>query len=347
MRRAARTVEAVWDDRFDPPGPADVEAESLGLVDRAVVDAALRRLPDEQRIAITLMDLCGFTAAEVAAITDAPRGIVLTRVHRGRKRLVHAGWGGASACAMTLYGRRRIPGGRAGPPCPRSVRTTPARLRALLARDQHRRTGPMLAESLRETTPALLPERIRAVATSLSRPFGHADPVRRGGSAPSSPPRPCSCCSSCLCQVPRHHNSHSRPHSRRARPSELAGLSATVHVYTTTSGRRLLVVSSPERFPGPSAPVASSLRRAGSPRSTARLCCASTSPASPGSPSVRATATPAPQAVLSASSCNPTDKGAIPATSATTGTTSGGPGGRIPRVLAVAKVSCSGMRPST
>ncbi len=53
-----------------------------------MIDAALRRLPDEQRIAITLTDLCVFTAAEVATITGAPRGTVLARVHRGRKRLV-------------------------------------------------------------------------------------------------------------------------------------------------------------------------------------------------------------------------------------------------------------------
>lgn len=90
LRRAAHRVEAGWDEAFDPAGPVDVEAEALGRVDREVVDMALRRLPDEQRIAITLMDLCGFTAAEVAAITGAPRGTVLARVHRGRKRLVRS-----------------------------------------------------------------------------------------------------------------------------------------------------------------------------------------------------------------------------------------------------------------
>jgi len=51
------------------------------------VHAALLDLPEAQRIAITLMDLCGFTAKQVAAITGAPRGTVLARVHRGRKLL--------------------------------------------------------------------------------------------------------------------------------------------------------------------------------------------------------------------------------------------------------------------
>jgi RNA polymerase sigma-70 factor, ECF subfamily len=90
LRRAATHAETGWDETFDPPGPVDVEAEALGRVDRAAIDAALRRLPDEQRIAITLMDLCGFTAAEVAEITGSPRGTVLARVHRGRKRLVRS-----------------------------------------------------------------------------------------------------------------------------------------------------------------------------------------------------------------------------------------------------------------
>jgi RNA polymerase sigma-70 factor, ECF subfamily len=51
------------------------------------VHRALWQLPSPQREAITLMDLCGFTAAEVAAMTGAPRGTILARVHRGRKRL--------------------------------------------------------------------------------------------------------------------------------------------------------------------------------------------------------------------------------------------------------------------
>ena len=39
------------------------------------------------RVAIALMDIVGFTAAEVAVITGSPRGTVLARVHRGRKAL--------------------------------------------------------------------------------------------------------------------------------------------------------------------------------------------------------------------------------------------------------------------
>jgi RNA polymerase sigma-70 factor (ECF subfamily) len=69
------------------PDPASVEDEVLKDIRRSVVHDAMSRLPAEQRVAITLMDLSGFTAAEAARITGAPRGTILARVHRGRKKL--------------------------------------------------------------------------------------------------------------------------------------------------------------------------------------------------------------------------------------------------------------------
>lgn len=90
-RRAVNRAETTtWEESYDRPGQIDVAAEALGRVTRSHVETALRRLPEEQRIAITLMDLCGFTAAETAKITSAPRGTVLARVHRGRKKLAQA-----------------------------------------------------------------------------------------------------------------------------------------------------------------------------------------------------------------------------------------------------------------
>lgn len=70
-----------------PPAEDEVEEEAVRELRRSALHRALWALPSEQRIAITLMDLDGFTASEVARITGAPRGTVLTRVHRGRKRL--------------------------------------------------------------------------------------------------------------------------------------------------------------------------------------------------------------------------------------------------------------------
>ena len=65
----------------------DVSSEAIGNLRREAVHKALWRLSEEQRIAIALMDLDGFTAAQVARMTGAPRGTVLARVHRGRKKL--------------------------------------------------------------------------------------------------------------------------------------------------------------------------------------------------------------------------------------------------------------------
>ncbi|MEO3853998.1 sigma-70 family RNA polymerase sigma factor [Acrocarpospora sp. B8E8] len=62
LRRTAAHAETTWQAGFDPPGPADVAEEA---VNRSTIETALRRLPQEQRIAIVLMDLCGFTAAEL------------------------------------------------------------------------------------------------------------------------------------------------------------------------------------------------------------------------------------------------------------------------------------------
>ena len=71
----------------DFPDPADTAEDALARIGSDRVQALLWTLPDVQRIAITLMDICGFTAAQVSALTGAPRGTVLARVHRGRKAL--------------------------------------------------------------------------------------------------------------------------------------------------------------------------------------------------------------------------------------------------------------------
>jgi RNA polymerase sigma-70 factor (ECF subfamily) len=87
-RRHARRRAAVSDGPMpDLPDRTDTAEAALERLDTSRVKAALWTLPDSQRIAITLMDVCGFTAAQVAAITGAPRGTVLARVHRGRKAL--------------------------------------------------------------------------------------------------------------------------------------------------------------------------------------------------------------------------------------------------------------------
>ena len=87
-RRHARRSAAVSDGPVpDLPGRAGTAGAALERPGTSWVKAALGTLPGSQRNAITLLDLCGFTAAQVAAITGAPRGTVLSRVHRGGKAL--------------------------------------------------------------------------------------------------------------------------------------------------------------------------------------------------------------------------------------------------------------------
>ena len=77
------------------PDAADTARSALAAVDATGVRAALAALPAPQREAITLMDLGGFTASEVARMLRCPRGTVLARVHRGRKALaalLHDTW---------------------------------------------------------------------------------------------------------------------------------------------------------------------------------------------------------------------------------------------------------------
>ncbi|MFI7071263.1 SigE family RNA polymerase sigma factor [Micromonospora sediminicola] len=55
--------------------------------DTLEVVAALRRLPEEQRVAIALYYLVGMPVAEVARETEAPVGTVKARLSRGRAAL--------------------------------------------------------------------------------------------------------------------------------------------------------------------------------------------------------------------------------------------------------------------
>lgn len=87
LRRVATHREVLSEPDRELAAPDDVSADvELDLLQEKM-HRALSELPEQQRIAIALMDLDGFSAAEVARITGAPRGTVLARVHRGRKKL--------------------------------------------------------------------------------------------------------------------------------------------------------------------------------------------------------------------------------------------------------------------
>jgi RNA polymerase sigma factor (sigma-70 family) len=58
------------------------------MEDRLAVKRALQALPLEQRAAVTLCLVCGFSHSEAAEILGAPLGTVKSHVLRGRERLV-------------------------------------------------------------------------------------------------------------------------------------------------------------------------------------------------------------------------------------------------------------------
>lgn len=89
-RRASTRLETTTDESYEHTSDDDVEREALRNVQRDIIHQALWTLPEEQRVTITLMDVDGFTAAEVGKIMGTPRGTVLSRAHRGRKRLARS-----------------------------------------------------------------------------------------------------------------------------------------------------------------------------------------------------------------------------------------------------------------
>ena len=55
-----------------------------------VVEDAYRALSDDFRAVIDLVDLAGLSYLEAAAVLDIPQGTVMSRLHRGRKRIREA-----------------------------------------------------------------------------------------------------------------------------------------------------------------------------------------------------------------------------------------------------------------
>ena len=68
-------------------GCPDVADVVIAGLDAQAVARCLAQLPGPQRACIVLMDVAGYTAAEAAEVLTCPRGTVLARVHRGRRKL--------------------------------------------------------------------------------------------------------------------------------------------------------------------------------------------------------------------------------------------------------------------
>ncbi|HNA98532.1 MAG TPA: RNA polymerase sigma factor SigM [Marmoricola sp.] len=82
--RLATSITPEMDFESPAPGPAEV-AVSGSVRDQVL--AALDQLPPDQKAALILIDMEGFTMQEAAAILDAPAGTIKSRCSRGRAKL--------------------------------------------------------------------------------------------------------------------------------------------------------------------------------------------------------------------------------------------------------------------
>lgn len=66
---------------------ASLSPSSALDIDPSQIAAAIAQLPDDQRTAIILREIDGYSYAEIAEQTDTPIGTVMSRLRRGRTRL--------------------------------------------------------------------------------------------------------------------------------------------------------------------------------------------------------------------------------------------------------------------
>jgi RNA polymerase sigma-70 factor (ECF subfamily) len=107
-RRQARPTVAL--PETGPGEPADRRDRLAERDVSIIVEDALAQLPAEQRAAVTLVDLQGFSVADTAAVLGVAEGTVKSRCARGRARLA------------VILGSLRNPDGSA--PVPGSMRDT-------------------------------------------------------------------------------------------------------------------------------------------------------------------------------------------------------------------------------
>lgn len=80
-RRTADSLDAV--DRAEPM----VSSRTGDVDDRHALEAALRSLPEEFRVAVVLRDVADLDYSEIAEILGVPPGTVKSRIARGRGQL--------------------------------------------------------------------------------------------------------------------------------------------------------------------------------------------------------------------------------------------------------------------
>lgn len=85
--RHANTVVQTGEARDLSPS---AETQSAGERSLAAVNEAMAKLPEEQRMALTLVAVEGRSYAEAAEILEVPIGTIMSRIARARKQLLPA-----------------------------------------------------------------------------------------------------------------------------------------------------------------------------------------------------------------------------------------------------------------
>lgn len=91
QRRVADSLDARIDEDDSSWEPEDYTETPLQFAERGALSAALETvlgaLPHDQRLAIVLADVQGYSYEEAAEITGVAVGTIKSRIHRGRARL--------------------------------------------------------------------------------------------------------------------------------------------------------------------------------------------------------------------------------------------------------------------
>jgi RNA polymerase sigma-70 factor (ECF subfamily) len=86
-QRRGREVPLEAADADLVPVTPSAEDDALARMPNPAVLAALRDLPGRYRTVVCLADVEGYSYAEIAGQLEVPLGTVMSRLHRGRKRL--------------------------------------------------------------------------------------------------------------------------------------------------------------------------------------------------------------------------------------------------------------------
>jgi len=80
-------MELAVDAQQFPTGRQSAEDQLLELLPDEDIRSAMQALPDQFRTTVYYADVEGYRCSEIADLTDAPVGTVVSRLHRGRRQL--------------------------------------------------------------------------------------------------------------------------------------------------------------------------------------------------------------------------------------------------------------------